>query len=196
MQHTTRLPGEQVADAYVEWMLGRADRCGTVLVAQSNSIFAGFVAGWIEQNENIGETPDSNRVEYISDICVMPAFRGRRIAARLLDEIEQHLAGFGIARICINSLAENKSARASYERAGFASYEIVYEKTLGTGATRTVLRPARPEGFDYCARLYFEGMEKTIKELNLDVAAQIAGFRQRWDVMQVRIVTLDGTDIG
>jgi ribosomal protein S18 acetylase RimI-like enzyme len=67
---------------------------------------------------------------------------------------------------------------------------------LGIGVTRTVLRPARPEDFDYCARLYFEGMDKIIKELNLDMAAHSAGFRQRWDVMQVRIVTLDGTDIG
>jgi GNAT superfamily N-acetyltransferase len=39
-------------------------------------------------------------------------------------------------------------------------------------------------------------MEKIIKELNLDMSAQIASFRQRWDVMQIRIVTLDGTDIG
>ncbi len=62
--------------------------------------------------------------------------------------------------------------------------------------TRSVLRPARPEDFDYCARLYFEGMGNTIKELNLDVDGQIAGFRQRWDVTQVGIITLDGTDIG
>ena len=26
--------------------------------------------------------------------------------------------------------------------------------------------------------------------------AQVAGFRQRWDVTQVRIITTDGTDIG
>ena len=61
---------------------------------------------------------------------------------------------------------------------------------------RTVLRAARLEDFDYCARLHFEGMEKIITELNLDLEAQIAGFRQRWDVTQVRIITLDGTDIG
>jgi ribosomal protein S18 acetylase RimI-like enzyme len=99
LHHTTRLPGEQVADAYVDCMRCRAESCGAVLVAESNSIFAGFVAGWIEQNENIGETPDSNRGGYVSDICVMPALRGRRIAPRLLDEIERHLAGFGIASI-------------------------------------------------------------------------------------------------
>jgi ribosomal protein S18 acetylase RimI-like enzyme len=61
---------------------------------------------------------------------------------------------------------------------------------------RMPLRPARPEDFDYCARLYFEGMDNIIKELNLNMDAQVAGFRQRWDVGQVRIITLDGTDIG
>jgi ribosomal protein S18 acetylase RimI-like enzyme len=66
----------------------------------------------------------------------------------------------------------------------------------GDLAARTVLRQARPEDFDYCARLYFEGMETIIKELNLTMEAQVAGFRQRWDVTQVRIITLDGTDIG
>src|SRR5215467_10929048 len=61
---------------------------------------------------------------------------------------------------------------------------------------RTALRPACPEDFDYCARLYFEGMENTIRELKLDMTTHVAGFRQRWDVIQVRIVTLDGSDIG
>lgn len=61
---------------------------------------------------------------------------------------------------------------------------------------RTVFRPARPDDFDYCARLYFEGMEKIIKELGLNMDAQVASLRQGWDVTQVRIITLDGTDIG
>ena len=62
--------------------------------------------------------------------------------------------------------------------------------------TRTALRPARSEDFDYCGRLYFEGMENIIKELNLNMDAHAAGFRKSWDVTQVRIITLDGTDIG
>jgi hypothetical protein len=61
---------------------------------------------------------------------------------------------------------------------------------------RTAFRPARSEDFDYCARLYFEGMENIIKELNLNMDAHRAGFRKSWDVTQVRIITLDGTDIG
>jgi ribosomal protein S18 acetylase RimI-like enzyme len=61
---------------------------------------------------------------------------------------------------------------------------------------RIVLRPAQTKDFDYCARLYFAGMETIIKELNLNLDAQIAGLRQRWDVTQVRIIALNGTDIG
>jgi ribosomal protein S18 acetylase RimI-like enzyme len=129
-QHTTRLPGEQVADAYLAWMLHKTDAQGAILVAESNDTFVGFVAGWIVETENIGETPESNRVGYVSDICVLPDFRGHRIATQLLNRIEGHLARFGVTRLRINSLAANRSARASYEYANFAPYEIVYEKTI------------------------------------------------------------------
>jgi ribosomal protein S18 acetylase RimI-like enzyme len=129
MQHSTHLPGEQVADMYLNWMLYRAENHGAVPVAERNYISVGFVAGWIEETKNIGETPDSNRVGYISDICVMSDLRGYGIATQLLKGIERHLANF--AHLRIDSLAANKSARVSYERAGFAPYEIVYEKTIG-----------------------------------------------------------------
>jgi ribosomal protein S18 acetylase RimI-like enzyme len=39
-------------------------------------------------------------------------------------------------------------------------------------------------------------MDNIIKGLNLNMDFQVATFRQRWDVGQVRIITLDGTDIG
>jgi ribosomal protein S18 acetylase RimI-like enzyme len=130
--HASRLPGEQIADTYLDWMLRQAEAGGAVLVAECGQDFVGFVAGWIEQASNIAETPDSNRVGYICDICVMPAFRGRRIATQLLNAIERHLALAGIARLRIRSLAVNKSARASYQQAGFAPYEIVYEKAIDT----------------------------------------------------------------
>jgi ribosomal protein S18 acetylase RimI-like enzyme len=131
--HPTRLPGGQVADAYLEWMLrraGAAGAAGAVLVAESGGEFAGFVAGWVEQAGNIGETPDSNRFGHVSDICVMPAFRGRRIAGRLLEAIEQHLRRAGVTRLRVNALAANAPARASYERAGFAPYEVLHEKVV------------------------------------------------------------------
>ena len=66
----------------------------------------------------------------------------------------------------------------------------------GDPATRIVLRPAVAEDFDYCARLYFAGIEWMFQELNLDRAAQVTGFRQRWEPIQVRIIVLDDANIG
>src|SRR5262249_26397440 len=100
-------------------------------------VFAGFAAGWIVQEEYIEETPDSNRFGYISDVCVLPAFRGRRIVARLLEALEARLSLSGIMRIRLSALAANKSARTSYERLGYAPYEIVYEKAVPSPAGRS-----------------------------------------------------------
>jgi ribosomal protein S18 acetylase RimI-like enzyme len=90
--HDSRLPGEQTADAYLIWMLAEAARDGAVFVAEASGVFAGFAAGWIVQENVIEETPDSNRFGYVSDVCVLPAFRGRRIAALLLEALEARLS--------------------------------------------------------------------------------------------------------
>jgi ribosomal protein S18 acetylase RimI-like enzyme len=63
-------------------------------------------------------------------------------------------------------------------------------------AVRITLHPARIQDFDYCASLYFSGMKAIIQELNLDMAAQAAGFREQWKLTQVRIIRLDGVDVG
>ena len=129
--HATRRPGEEIADAYLAWLEERAVVAGgVILVAGAAGEFAGFAAGWVEETESIAETPDSNRVGYISDICVMPAFRGRRIATQLLGGIERHLRQSGVTRVRINSLAANTSAQASYRHAGFVPYETLYEKLI------------------------------------------------------------------
>jgi ribosomal protein S18 acetylase RimI-like enzyme len=57
-------------------------------------------------------------------------------------------------------------------------------------------RPAVPADFDYCARLYFAEMETIIRELKLDRQAQVASFRKQWAIADVRIIRLDGADIG
>ena len=63
-------------------------------------------------------------------------------------------------------------------------------------ATLIALRPAHAQDFDYCASLYFAGMEEVIRKLSLDMDAQTASFRRQWVSTEVRIITLDGADIG
>jgi GNAT superfamily N-acetyltransferase len=57
-------------------------------------------------------------------------------------------------------------------------------------------RPARSQDFDYCKRIYFGEMEWIIRELHLDELAQAESFQKQWDHTQVRIITLQGADIG
>ena len=57
-------------------------------------------------------------------------------------------------------------------------------------------RPAFSEDFDYCERLYFAEMERINRELKLDRDLQVASFRRQWELAQVRIIMLDGADIG
>jgi ribosomal protein S18 acetylase RimI-like enzyme len=58
------------------------------------------------------------------------------------------------------------------------------------------LRPASAQDFEYCKRLYFSGMEKIIEELRLNRDAQVVSFREQWELTQVRIITVDGADVG
>ena len=57
-------------------------------------------------------------------------------------------------------------------------------------------RPAVTEDFDYCKRLYFTGLKTIIEELNLDRVAQAVSFQQQWELTQIRIILLDGLDVG
>ena len=129
---TTRgLPGEETADAYLDWMLDRGAEGGAVLVAEVGGAFAGFAAGWIVQETSSRKRPISNRFGCVSDVCVLPPFRGRRIASALLEALEARLRQGGVTRIRLSALAANAAARKVYERSGYALYEVVYEKSVG-----------------------------------------------------------------
>ncbi len=58
------------------------------------------------------------------------------------------------------------------------------------------LRPALDHDFEYCRRLYFGEMRWIIEELHLDRTSQETSFRQQWKSTQVRLIALDGTDVG
>ena len=132
--HDSRVPGEEVADRYLEWLAARVrENCGAIFVADEDGIFRGFIAGWIANDDHLIETADSNRFGFISDLCVLKEARGRGVAQQLLAAAEQHLAHYGVARLRIGALAGNVAARAAYVKYGFSPYEIVFEKRAERG---------------------------------------------------------------
>ncbi|HEV2547938.1 MAG TPA: GNAT family N-acetyltransferase [Stellaceae bacterium] len=132
--HDSRLPGEAVAGAYLEWLAAQVrENGGAIFVAHEDGIFRGFIAGWIVADDHLIETPDSNRFGLISDLCVLEAARGRGIAQQLLAAAERQLAQHGVTRLRIGALAANAAARAAYLKYGFSPYEIVFEKRVAGG---------------------------------------------------------------
>jgi ribosomal protein S18 acetylase RimI-like enzyme len=130
--HDTRRPGAEIADAYFDYLRTRVEQQhGAIFVAEVGSIFVGFVACWITADHTITETVDSNVCGYVSDIGVLPDYRGQRIAADLLNAAQQHVASFGVRRVRIISLAANASAQRAYLKHGFEPYEIIFEKRIG-----------------------------------------------------------------
>ena len=69
LHSTTRLPGEQIADAYLARLQQEvAEKRGAIFIAERNGVFAGFAVGWIIERDHIPESADSNRFGYLSGI--------------------------------------------------------------------------------------------------------------------------------
>lgn len=128
--HDSRLaPTRAMAERYLADLLATcAEAQGLVLVAEIEGNFAGYGACYRVEQFVVQETEDSCIYGYIADVFVVPERRGSGVAQELIAAMIAHLAGLGLARIRLNVLANNASARRAYEKAGFQPYEIVYEK--------------------------------------------------------------------
>ncbi|HWU00710.1 MAG TPA: GNAT family N-acetyltransferase [Terriglobales bacterium] len=130
--HDSRLDPAATAEPYLAWMLGQvAAADGLCLVARQQDSFVGFIAGWVEKAENPAETDDSTTFGYISDICLLPRWRGLGLSGQLLAAMEQHFSGRAIRRLRISTLANNRAALGAYRSAGFQPYEMTLEKLVG-----------------------------------------------------------------
>jgi GNAT superfamily N-acetyltransferase len=63
-------------------------------------------------------------------------------------------------------------------------------------SAQIAFRPATAQDFGYCAELYFAAMAATIRQLDLDMDAQVKNLCERWTAREVRIITRDGVDVG
>ena len=130
--HDTRLPGSTTLCAnYLDMVLPYvAEQDGAFCTAHLDGVFVGFCAYYIKEDTNPIETPDSNRHGYVQDIYVIPEYRGRNIAAQMIDHARNYFRVLGMKRMRINVLAGNDAARRAYEKAGFEKYEVMYEAKL------------------------------------------------------------------
>lgn len=128
----TRRPGSEVAEQYVRELQEKlTQKQGALFVAREQDRVAGFIACWIEREENIAETEESNVYGYICDAYVAPQYRGKGVFQKLNDRAEAYLARFPEVRLVrITVLAENASAVKAYEKAGYRPEEIRLMKKM------------------------------------------------------------------
>lgn len=64
----------------------------------------------------------------LHDFVVAPAFRGRRIAALMLERLEAEAIERGCCKVTLEVLEHNRRARSVYAAAGYESYELAPEQ--------------------------------------------------------------------
>jgi ribosomal protein S18 acetylase RimI-like enzyme len=128
----TRRPGAEVAEQYIDQLQRSIDqKRGAIFVARVNGKAIGFIACWIESEDNVAETSASTTYGYISDAWVAPDLRGRGVFSSLNERAEKYLARFPeVSFIRINVLADNVAAVRAYERADYEPYEVTLQKRL------------------------------------------------------------------
>ncbi len=60
----------------------------------------------------------------IHDLVVLPAYRGRGLAALLLEAVQGIAEARGCCKLTLEVLEGNRAARAAYRRFGFRGYEL------------------------------------------------------------------------
>jgi len=109
------------------------ERCaswaGRVFVAEADGSMVGFVCVWgrVPPQEIDDEPADA---AYVSDLVVLPVWRGRGIGRALLARAEAHARSQGVGSLGIGVIASNREALHLYERLGFAPVHVELAKRL------------------------------------------------------------------
>jgi ribosomal protein S18 acetylase RimI-like enzyme len=107
--------------------------------------FGGLV--WIEDDRlvgNISLSQDSQHPEtwMVSNVAVLPEYRGRGIAGRLLDEALALMRRRQARKVLLQVRAANEAALALYRRRGFNTYDTLHECDLPSASWPVMLGAA------------------------------------------------------
>jgi len=114
---------------WVEYMVrAYIENPESILVAEYNGILAGFIAS--RSYSFPFKLREKDRYAVITDLYVVPEYRGKGIGRRLLEECLSRLKSRGYSRVRITVWVGNRRAIKLYSRSGFKPRFIVMEKIL------------------------------------------------------------------
>jgi ribosomal protein S18 acetylase RimI-like enzyme len=121
--------GVAVAEAYLDFMFARsAEWDGAVFVAEEGGAVVGFVCVWARVPPD--DPSEVRSCAHVSDLVVLPAWRGRGIGHALLARGEAYARTRGAERLRIGVMARNEGARRLYVTRGFREVYVLLTKAL------------------------------------------------------------------
>src|SRR5690606_37448532 len=122
--HPSRRPESALDPVCVDILMRRTGGDdGAILLAEAGGEPVGYIAFYADCNDSVELRASAHRFLYVSDLCVVPAMRGRGIAGLLLAEAERWGRQLRLKRIQLGVLAANAAAQAAYRRVGYVPYE-------------------------------------------------------------------------
>jgi ribosomal protein S18 acetylase RimI-like enzyme len=135
-RRVVRLPSH--GKLFVPQILKRTrENRGFILVAEVNGEIAGVAVAWqvgFSRAQRTTELP--TRFGYLSDLSVLPKWRGRGIGTQLLRETERRFREDGCDQMGLSVFFPNKKAQQLYFRKGFSPRGLILGKRLGAAKKR------------------------------------------------------------
>ena len=119
----------KAAKKYFDFMFAYcAETSGKVFVAEVDNQIVGFISLWLKVKSELDEEP--SEYAFISDLVVLPAYRGRGLGRALLQKAEEHARLQGATTLKLEVLAKNDVAIKLYQNYGFHDHQILLVKGL------------------------------------------------------------------
>lgn len=120
-----------IEPGYMRHAITMQDECdGTCLVAYVNGAAAGFIFGYVEEQDDSRTEVYMGKELYVSDGYVAKEWRGKGIYRKLNKELERIYIDKGVRRICRLTMVNNTRMRAMLDSEGYIVTRLLYEKWL------------------------------------------------------------------
>lgn len=120
-------------------------RDGFILVAAADGEPVAVAVAWIGKVHRVERTEQLPTLAgWISDLAVLPVWRGKGIGTRLLRAVEARFRKMGCDQMTLGVFAPNRGAFRLYTREGFVVRSMLLGKRLAKPRTAWPRRPTHP----------------------------------------------------
>ncbi len=112
------------------------------LIHTLTPILKGYV--WVQEGKVVGNvslSTESNTIWRLSNVAVLPDFRGRGIAGHLVDKAIDHARRHDVRYLVLEVRPENTIALHLYQHRGFETFETLNEMYLSRASWPVFLQP-------------------------------------------------------